>query len=102
MIRGPFERAYTGGWKDVQSDCQLCEMEKQTEWHLETRDFVIAEKLGGGPFIVSKHHEKELSHERRDRAERLVGILFDNFEIDVVMAHCPEHWHGHIRNYTIK
>jgi hypothetical protein len=71
-------------------------MEKRTEWHLETKDFVIAEKLGGGPFIVSKHHEKELSDERRDRAERLTALLFDDFELEVIMAHCPDHFHAHI------
>lgn len=87
---------HKGGWKNVQPDCMLCEMEKRTEWHLETRDFVIAEKLGGGPFIVSKHHEKELSDERRDRAERLVSLCYDDFELRVLMNLVEDHWHAHI------
>lgn len=74
----------------------LCEMEKRTEWHFETQDFVIAEKLSGGPFIVSKHHEKQLSDERRDRAERLTALLFDDFELVVRMNLVPDHWHAHI------
>ena len=74
----------------------LCEMEKRTEWHIETRDFVMAEKLGGGPFIVSKWHERGLSDERRDRAERLTALLFDDFELVVRMNLVPDHWHAHI------
>jgi hypothetical protein len=71
-------------------------MEKRTEWHLETQDFVIAEKLQGGPFIVSKWHEKSLSDERWDRAERLVGVLYDDFELQVLMNLVEDHWHAHI------
>jgi len=87
---------YKGGWKNVQQDCMLCEMEKKTKWYLETQDFIIAEKLGGGPFIVSKHHETELSDERRDRAERLVALCYDNFELRVLMNLVKDHWHAHI------
>ena len=92
------EPRYKGGWKYVQDDCMLCRMEKKTEWHLETKDFVIAEKLGGGPFIVSKHHEKQLSDERRKRAERLVSLLYDDVDIVVRMNLVTDHWHGHITN----
>lgn len=87
---------YEGGWKNVKRDCMLCKMEKKTEWHLETKDFVIADTLSGSPFIVSKHHEKELSDERRKRAERLVSLLYDDCDIDVRMGMVPNHWHGHI------
>lgn len=87
---------YKGGWENVQDSCQLCRMSKKTKWHLETKDFVIAEKLQGGPFIVSKNHEKELSDERRDRAERLVGVLYDDFELQVLMNMVTDHWHAHI------
>jgi len=82
------ESRYKGGWKYVQDDCMLCEM--------ETKDFVIAEKLQGGPFIVSKHHEEELSEDRRERAERLVGLLYDDFDLQVLMHRCPNHWHTHV------
>lgn len=87
---------HKGGWKYVEDDCMLCEMEKRTEWYLETKDFVIAEKLGGGPFIVSKWHEEELSDERWDRAERLTALLFDDFELVVRMNLVPDHWHAHL------
>jgi len=81
MVHKTLDGRYEGGWKYVEPDCMLCEMEKRTEWHIETKQFVIAEKLGGGPFIVSKHHEEELSDERWERAERLTGLLFDDFEL---------------------
>jgi hypothetical protein len=71
-------------------------MEKKTEWHIETQNFVIAEKLSGGPFIVSKKHEKQLSDERWERAEHLVSLLYDEFELEIIMSHCENHWHAHI------
>lgn len=92
----PLKPRYTGGWKYVQDDCMLCEMDKRTEWYLQTKDFVIAEKLQGGPFIVSKWHEQELDDERRERAERLVSLLYDDFDLQVLMNHCEDHWHAHI------
>lgn len=91
---------YKGNWENVQDGCELCEMEERTEWHLETQDFVIANTLSGSPFIVSKRHETELSDERRDKAERLVRLLYGEHELEVIMAHCPNHWHAHIRSCT--
>lgn len=91
---------YEGHWENVYDGCMLCRMDKRTEWYLETQDWVIAEKLGGGPFVVSKTHQKELSEDEWDEMERIVGLVFDDFELDVVMAHCPNHYHAHIRNYT--
>jgi hypothetical protein len=87
-------------WKNVQDDCLLCEMDKRTEWYLETKDWVVAEKLGGGPFIVYKRHQTELSDEEWDDMERVAGRVFDDFDVRVIMSHCPNHWHGHLRNYT--
>lgn len=87
---------YEGHWENVQDDCMLCEMEKKTEWHLETRDWVIAEKLQGGPFVVYKTHKKELSDEEWADMERVVGKVFDDFDIRVMMSLVKDHWHGHI------
>lgn len=87
---------YKGNWKNVQDDCMLCEMEKRTEWHIETPQFVIAEKLSGGPFIVSKRHETQLSDEKRNAAERLVSLLYDDFELVVKMNLVENHWHAHL------
>ena len=87
---------YKGHWKNVQDDCMLCEMEKRTEWHIETPRFVVAEKLGGGPFIVSKKHEQGLSEEKWERAEHLVGLVYDDFDLRVVMGLVEDHWHAHI------
>lgn len=95
------ESRYSGHWENVQPDCLLCEMEKRTEWYLETKDWVVAEKLGGGPFVVYKRHQTELSDEEWKDMERVVGKVFDEeFELDVIMAHCPNHFHAHIRNAT--
>jgi hypothetical protein len=74
----------------------LCEMEKRTEWYLETKDWVVAEKLGGGPFVVYKSHQKELSDEEWQDMERVVGKVFDEFDISVRMNLVPDHWHGHL------
>ena len=87
---------YKGHWKNVQDDCMLCEMEKRTKWHIETTEFVVAEKLGGGPFIVSKRHEQRLSKEKWERAEHLVGLVYDDFDLRVVMGLVKDHWHAHI------
>ena len=87
---------YKGGWRNTQGDCLLCEMEKRTEWYFETKDWVVAEKLGGGPFVVYKRHKKELSDDEWEDMERIVSYVFEDFELRVIMAHCPNHWHGHI------
>ena len=78
----------------------LCEMEQKTEWYLETQDWVVAEKLGGGPFVVYKEHTESLSRDEWLDMERVVGKVFDSFELDVIMVHCPNHFHAHIRNAT--
>jgi len=92
----PVENRYEGNWRNVKENCQVCRMSKRTEWHIETPRFVVAEKLGGGPFVVSKKHEKELDEEKWERAEHLVGLLFDDFELDVRMNLVKSHFHAHI------
>jgi len=87
---------YAGGWQNVQDDCMLCEMEKKTEWYLETQNWVVAEKLGGGPFVVSKEHQEELSDEKWQEMERIVSLVFDEFEIRVLMNLVEDHWHAHL------
>jgi preprotein translocase subunit SecA len=74
----------------------LCEMNKLTKWYLETEDWVVAEKLDGGPFVVSKTHQTELSDEEWEEMERVVSRLFNEFEIRVMMNLVEDHWHGHI------
>lgn len=74
----------------------LCSMDKRTHWYLETDDWVVAEKLGGGPFVVYKEHTEELSGEEWLEMEQVVGQVFDDFEIRVLMNIVEDHWHGHI------
>jgi hypothetical protein len=88
---------YRDTWERVDRDCMLCRMEKKTEWYVETPHVVIAEKLSGGPFVVWKEHTKSLTEEQMSRVEHTVGVFFDEFELDVIMSHCPNHWHAHIQ-----
>lgn len=83
-------------WENVQPDCMLCRMEQRTHWYEETEDWVVAEKLGGGPFVVSKEHTEELSDEQWSAMEKVVGRHFGEFEIRVLMNLVTEHWHAHI------
>lgn len=87
---------YTGQWENVQQDCPLCEMQKRTKWYIQTPDWVVAEKIGGGPFVVYKRHKKELDDDEWERMEHIVGLIFDEFEVRVLMAQVEDHWHGHI------
>lgn len=92
-----WKKKYEDNWSNVQNDCMLCEMEKKTKWYIETPDFVVAEKLGGGPFIVSKTHQKELSDEESEKMRHLVELLFGkDAETRVIMGMCPNHYHAHI------
>lgn len=90
------ESRYHGKWKNVQDDCLLCDMDRKTDWYLETPRFLIAEKLGGGPFIVFKEHRDFLHDEEFRQAKHLVGLLFDDFELEVRMNMVKDHWHSHI------
>jgi hypothetical protein len=47
--------------------------------------------------VVYKTHKRELSDEEWEEMERIVGLVYDDFEIEVLMYHVREHWHGHIR-----
>jgi hypothetical protein len=71
-------------------------MTKKTDWYIETTDWVVAEKLGGGPFVVYKHHTDRLSDAEWADMKRIVSLVFDEFEFEVIMAHCPNHFHAHI------
>lgn len=87
---------YGGNWHNVQHDCQLCKMDKRTDWYIETQDWLVADTLGGGPFVVVKEHTDTLSGKQWRRMRDIVGLVFDDFEITVLMNLCPDHWHGHI------
>ena len=85
-------------WENVQDGCMLCEMDKRTEWYEETENWVVAENLGGGDFVVSKTHQEEISDEEWEEMEEVVGRVFDEFDITVLMNIIRDHWHGHITN----
>jgi len=63
---------------------------------LETPRLVIAEKLGGGPFVVWKEHKEELTEDEWWVVEHAVGLLYDDFDLDVRMNLVRFHHHCHI------
>lgn len=83
-------------WRNKKEECQLCEMEKRTKWYEETEEFVVAEKLGGGPFIVVKDHTEELDESRVEEAHELVESIFGEHEFRILMNIVTDHWHAHI------
>lgn len=89
-------------WKNVKDECMLCDMDKRTEWHEETDDFVIAEKLSGGPFIVIKEHKEEINNEELQNAHKLVSDLFGDHNLTVRMNTVKHHWHAHITTKDIE
>jgi hypothetical protein len=90
------EDEYGGNWDNSQAACQLCQMDKRTDWYIETQDWLVAEKLGGGPFVVVKAHTDTISDKQWRRMREIVGLVFDDFEITVLMNICTDHWHGYI------
>lgn len=83
-------------WRNVQGDCMLCDMDRKTKWYIQTPRFLIAEKLGGGPFIVVKNHKDFLTDDEFEAADHLVSRLFDDYELRVRMNMVKDHWHAHI------
>lgn len=87
---------YSGNWDNVKDDCMLCEMDKVTDWYLETPNWVVAQKLGGGPFIVLKRHKTELTQDEEKQMKHVVGLVYDKFETRVLMNVVEDHYHAHI------
>jgi len=88
---------YLGEWSRSRDDCMLCEMQKKTHWYIETPQFVVAEKLSGGPFIVLKDHKKTIDSDEEWAAQHLSEVVFgEDIELDVRMGMVPDHWHAHI------
>lgn len=83
-------------WNNTLDSCPLCEMDKRTHWYRETDDFVIAEKLGGGPFVVLKNHVEDPSKETVEDAHEVVESEFGKHEFRVLMNIVRDHWHAHI------
>lgn len=83
-------------WNNVEESCQLCEMDKRTKWYKETDEFIVAEKLGGGPFVIVKDHVEELDEEQLQRAHDLVDEIFGEHQFKVLMNLVKDHWHAHI------
>lgn len=80
----------------------LCDMEKKTKWYDETEDFVVAESLGGGPFIIIKNHKVEIDEDELEQAHKLVREIFGEHELTVRMNTVKDHWHAHITTKDIE
>lgn len=83
-------------WTNTVPTCPLCEMNKQTKWYTETDNFVVAEKLGGGPFVVVKNHVQDPDKDTIERAHGVVSDVFGEHEFQVLMNIVEQHWHAHI------
>lgn len=83
-------------WENKVEDCALCDMKKKTEWYEETDNFVLAEKLTGGPFIVLKNHTKNPDEDTVEEAHSLVSDIFGEHDFRVLMNIVQNHWHAHI------
>jgi len=71
-------------------------MEKRTEWYLETKDWIVAEKLAGGPFVVFKTHREEITDSEYRDMERIVDHVFDDYRFHKLMNIVEDHFHAHI------
>lgn len=72
-------------------------MDKQTEWYKETDDVVVADTLGGTPFVVLKRHTIDPTDEELEAAHTAVEDVFGEHEFLVLMNVVEDHWHAHIR-----
>ena len=90
------KRFYKGKWNNAKDDCMLCHMTKKTEWHLETPNLIVAEKLSGGPFVVWKEHKESLDEDEMALVEHVVELLFGEAELAVRVGLVPDHAHVHI------
>lgn len=90
------KKFHKGQWDNVQDECVLCRMKKQTEVYLETPSLVVAEKMSGGSFVVWKEHKKQLYEDEMTSVENVVDLLFDEWEINVTTNICESHWSAHI------
>ena len=71
-------------------------MERRTHWYKETDDFVVAEKLGGGPFVVLKDHIKSPDEDTVENAHDIVESEFGEHKFRVLMNIVEDHWHAHV------
>lgn len=83
-------------WDNITKNCMLCNMEKKTKWYKETDNFVVAEKLNGGPFVVLKEHKKEICDDKLVEAHKIVEDIFGKHKFRVMMNIVKNHWHAHI------
>lgn len=81
--------------------CELCNLEKKTEWYYEDDYFIVCDcETCKVPMIVSKRHTLILNQ------EEIIDLMFllpkflpdwKNKTLDQRRRKVPDHWHCHIR-----
>ena len=84
--------------------CELCNLEKKTEWYFDDDYFIICEcETCHVPMIVSKRHTIDLN--QRELID-LIWIFIkevgkdhklDLLSLDQKNRKIPDHWHIHLR-----
>jgi hypothetical protein len=83
----------------TESRCELCRLEKLTDWHYEDEEFVILDcYICEVPMAVLKRHDRTGTPEEAARMVAKARELFGaDCWIDDVMRRIPDHKHFHVR-----
>lgn len=81
-------------------DCLFCpKPEKRTEWHHVDDTCLVIDKPSGEPMIVLDRHDDQPSVDEAKHMDGVLNHLFDEFDVEILMNHVENHWHGHIVDY---
>ena len=79
--------------------CELCNLEKKTNWYYEDEEFIICEcETCRIPMIISKEHAGEVTRLTESYIRGLVKGVFDGkkFHFRKSQRIVFFHWHWHI------
>ena len=83
-------------WSNVDTDCELCKMDKKTTWYYEDEQIIVSDTLSGNPFVVQKNHDDNSEDGLIKHAHEVVNELFGSHTFDTRMNKFPNHFHTHI------
>lgn len=91
----------TGDTDDrMHEDCLFCpKPDKQTKWWHEDEVCLLINKPSGEPMVVLKRHTTEPTATEMAYMKGVAQSVCGDHEMDVVLGHVKNHWHGHIRPY---
>jgi protein-tyrosine phosphatase len=86
------------------TECELCQMEKTTEWYFEHKDFVIIEcDQCDQPMAVWRHHMMEITEDQKVEMETFLRRIADQkigagkYYVDKTQRSIATHLHWHAR-----